>query len=659
MKKILLLLSTALLLSSCVSSKRVVQLEQPAAVRTDSVDVSSYLEKYGTYDGVYLDVKQSLDHYGTKGQGITAFGSWSFTDVIHRKYIVLNPDAQNLTTFSFNTSKNAVIGNVYMVVTRTDGSVSRYTLKDMIKETDSDGDLKYKFAYPQITKGCIIQEGFEITRSAPSSRPSLSHDLPFQFEYPCERYSFTYAYPDWWTIRMKQIAKNSSLPVEQKNDPEHHKSILSYTAKDIPALKREEYSPFHKEIAPYLEFMVTELNMASWSYEASKSWNDLVSTFRGYVVDRDGFLSSRVSRTTDEILKGVTDRRTMIDSVMSYIQRNIEIARDFEDRNFADILTDKKGNGYAITGLTHSMLKKAGFDPQYVMIHSADEGYFDPSYFSISQLTIPAVIVKVDTMKYVLLPYRKDMPFDIIPDFLQGQPSIVIDKKGTVEFSTIPDYGGASTSIHDEFDVSLTEEGSLSVREKTTLSGTASIVFRNLLKNMNEKERETFIKKRVTSDGLDASVTNYSITNEKEYKKPLIIAIDFTADNLATVTDREVIVQHAGLFSPTTLKDSPIETEERRNPIRIYYNEQFTKSIVFHYPQQWILATELAPRSVHNILGDLSSEYSVSPGSITATFRRNLFRSSQPKEKIGDLVSLLGKNSSVSPPTIIFKTAGN
>ncbi|MFZ4622360.1 MAG: hypothetical protein ACOYNS_17490 [Bacteroidota bacterium] len=659
MKKILLLLSAALLLSSCVSSKRVLQLEPPAAMRTDSIDVSAYMEKYGTYDGVILDTRQSIEHYGTKGQGFNMFGTWDFTDVIQRKYLILNPDAQNLTTFTFTASKNSVIGNVFMVVTRTDGTISRYSLKDMIKETDSDGDLRYKFVYPQITRGCIIQEGFEITRSAYSSRPLLSHDLPFQFAYPCEQFSFSYAYPDWWKISMKQIAKDTYLNVERKNDPEHHKNIISYSSKNIPATKREEYSPFTKEISKYLEFMVTEMNMVSWNYEASKNWTDLVSSFRGYVVDRDGFLSNRVSNTTDRILNGVTDRKMMIDSIVTFIQRTVDIARDYEDRNFADILTDKKGNPYAITGLAHSMLKKAGFDPKYVMVHSADEGYFDPSYLSISQCTIPAVVVKADTQQFVLLPYRKDLPYDIIPDYLQGQPAIVIDKKGSIEFVTIPDNGGASSSIQDDFDVVLSEEGVITVKERTTMNGTASIMFRSLLKNMNEKERDTFIKKRVISDGLDAAVSSFSILNEKEYKKPLIFDINFTVDNLATVTDREVIVQHAGLFSPTTLKDSPIETEQRRNPIRIYYNEQFTKSIVFHYPLQWKLSTELQPKSVHNILGDISSGFTVAPGVINASFRRNLFRSAQPKESIGGLVSLLGKNSSVALPTIIFKTSGN
>src|SRR5947209_4958135 len=102
-----LVLSSILL--SCSSSQRIAYLQVPSDSKVDTIDVAAYEKKYGKDDGVYLFHEESIEHSGT-----TAFldpgGTWDFHRVVRHKYIILNPDNQDLTTFELGVSKRAKIG---------------------------------------------------------------------------------------------------------------------------------------------------------------------------------------------------------------------------------------------------------------------------------------------------------------------------------------------------------------------------------------------------------------------------------------------------------------------------------------------------------------------------------------------------------------------
>lgn len=99
MKKSLFLIALLIVLSSCTTSKRLTHLTVPESspdkIMVAHVNVEEYESKYGQYDGVYLDVETVIEHSGGKG----IFSGWSFSRIIKRKFMVLNPDAQWLTSF--------------------------------------------------------------------------------------------------------------------------------------------------------------------------------------------------------------------------------------------------------------------------------------------------------------------------------------------------------------------------------------------------------------------------------------------------------------------------------------------------------------------------------------------------------------------------------
>jgi hypothetical protein len=472
---------------------------------------------------------------------------------------------------------------------------------------------------------------------------------------PCEHFLFQFAYPNWWNVVVKNSGSAPQAPVTYTVDIEKKKKVLTCELNHIPAYKKEEYKPYYKEVSSYLEFMVTEIEMAGVMYEGPKDWNAIVSRYKDYMLDRNGFLSTRVSSTTKSLIEGMIDPLQKIDTIVSYVQKNIKISDDDEDRNFADILVDKKGNPYAITGLVHSMLKKAGFTPQFVLVHSAEEGNCDDTYHNLSQFSIPAVIVPAGDRECVITPYRKDTRIDQIPEILQGQKALIFSEKNENKFRMIPDEGGAANHLTEHFDATISESGTVTIAEVDSLEGTGGYYLRSIIEKSPADERENFVKKYFAANGIDAVLDSYSFDNEKDYKLPFVIHIQYHSDNMVTFAGDEIIFQPAGIFSPTTIKESKIEIEERQNPIKIHFVENDSKLITLHFPEQWIISTTLAPMNISNTLGAISSRFVTGKGTLQATFWRSLLRVTQPKDKIDDLIALVGRDSKVTLPSIVFQ----
>ena len=134
-----------------------------------------------------------------------------------------------------------------------------------------------------------------------------------------------------------------------------------------------------------------------------------------------------------------------------------------------------------------------------------------------------------------------------------------------------------------------------------------------------------------------------------------MIRLNYTIDNLVTVTPEEVIFQTGGLFSPSTNNKWKVDTDERQLPIRIYNNEQLNKTITIKHPSNWTLSTELSAVDYKNTFGTIHGTYKATPGELNITQSRTLNRASEPKEKADDLLDVTGRKSRLYIPSLVFK----
>lgn len=654
---ILLLLLCPFLLTSCVTSQRISFLTYDTA-KSDSININEYEVKYKDYPGVILSTERTIEHTGT-GQNIMqwpAASGWEFHSIRKNKFLVLNPDKQEFTTFEFTVGKYAKINKFYLKMTSIDRTVKLFNLKDCKTETNSIGDITYKFVYPDVKKGNIIEEGIDFTYAAGPTYVPLQHDIDFQSLVPCEKYIFKYAFPDWWTIKIKKISADDTFNYNFTEDKDHNKKVLVYEANNIPPYSEESWSPYRKEISRYLEFMVTSFMMNNFKSTSASSWNYLGTYFKDHEMNRTGFLSSKVSDLTEDLIKDCKTEFEKLDKITTWIQQNIETDNYASDRNFASIISTKKGTSYGVVGLAQSMLSKAGLKTDYILIHSAEQGYFDWNYFNEQQVSIPGIRTIADNVEYISLPQYKYLPVSYVPDDLQGQAALRISNDSNAEIFYLNNKDIIKNLLTENIELNISNDGNIKVTEEKKFTGMFAFYLREKLSKLSDDKKDKFIKELIDYKFSDMTFGKCEIINSDNPRESLNIKLEYSINNLVTVTPEEIIFQASGLFIPFFPEGSEIDSTNRKNPIKIPYNVTSIKNINVNYPSVWKVQTPLKDIDFNNIFGNTTSKYQSGDGHINVTLELNLTKTNQPKEMAGELLKLIKSSPKISVPAIVFKS---
>lgn len=647
MRRSIILLFTALLVTSGVASaapKHGSRLAVPSlSIPAEEVDFTAYEKKYGDHDGVFLNNEYLLEHTN----------KYACYKVFIKKYMVLNPDNENLTTFELRTYGED-LSTLYLRITYPNREVKQFGYDDLHQEKTSENQITYKFVYPNVTKGTIIEEGYELTHTYHRQ----SHSINTQFSIPCEKYRFSYRFPSRWTIQTKKISDYQNVKV---NFTEEGKtSTILYSADNIPAYIEEPYAPSLVEQGKCFQFQVIQEMKTAVEWTAPLSWDEAVEGYVVYATKKGEIVGSKVAKTTNELIKGIEDPVERMDTIITYLQENIEPSSDKNDF-YHNILKKKKGNPLRITGLAQAMLLEAGIDAKYLLLHSVEQGYFDETYISSTQVSSPAVGVKLDNKTYVLFPYFK-IPVGYIPENFQDQKAVAIDigkggfysPKYLIEIWDVPVEIETNNRIEESTDLAIDEEGLIHVAEEKMFYGNLAINFRELFKNLKEDEQKKTVEKLLAYDEGVAELTSFEIVNLEEYKKPLKVKLEYKLDNLVTLLPDEIIFQTGGLFSPSSGATFKIDSKKRYNPIKIPYDEKVIKNITIHFPESWTPTTPLKDVSFSNRFGEIDGKYSVEKGKITVTQSRSLKRNRAQKEKIEELYEVAGPQSRLFIPSIVF-----
>ncbi len=649
-------LSLAAIVQSCLyPSGRSSQIERIGFLNIPSPDSTLTVEhaadwyesRYRGYDAVYLERRLTHEQVG-------GYTRWKHYEVSKQRHIVLNPEAEWATTFRVSVEDtDQTLDSVYLTVTTPGGKTSHFGKDDLLIEQTGGGVTVYRFVYPDVHKGSMIEEGY-IIRTKSGKRPLISeHFFAFQTRVPAEKVVYKYIRPHW-TVRFKRIGKDVPVPYDAEVDDETGARILEVQENDVAALAEEAWSPHHLENGSYLKFSMVERKKGRYIVTMPLDWSVL---FNGMRIDQNAYKDMRLNEIMSEIARTATmDATSDIDTISAinkWVQTNIELGK-CENCEWDEVLRQKRGDIMSILEITMGLLDYVDVQSNVVMIHPANHGYFDKWYLSYSELLPPGVAAYTGRDTLVLYPFIEDLPAGLLPPAWQERPAMYIDVEDSTTIGVSPRGAVDENTEEEEYDLTIDEDGLISVREKKFFRGISAYLMRSALREAKESEMEDFMSELLTYEEGNVELGEYTIENLDDYRQPLEITLNYTIDNLVTVTPEEVIFQTGGLFSPSSERKIKIETDERVNPIRIYADEEVIKRITINHPPEWKLETKLKPVEFNNQFGELNATYTSESGRFTAEQRRLLKKSSEPKEQIDDLMLITSRRSQLSIPTLIF-----
>ncbi len=669
MKKLLTIAMLAVLFCSCEQSKRISHLTVPDEVNKqrrefaplEPVNVDSVMAVYPGHDGVYLNMERTIEHAGNKDGNLATFlfgdrsTSWSYIDIKRYRYVVMNPEAAWLTQVEFYSKPH----KLYMIVINPDSTERHYGLANLKEEKNGD-EKSYRFIFPDIRRGSTIEVGREYTYAVKEHLPPLEYDIELQFEIPCEKLDFSFAYPDWWRMDFKNTGPYSTSEYDRREDTEARKIIISHSATDVPAILREPFCPYFNDVCKRLEFKVNWLSMGGGEIDLTTRWQDIAETVYEKAIKPTKKLKGKtdIANLAKELTEGEFSDYDKLKAIVSYVQDSLELTWSWGKADYHKIIKQKKGGYLQLTGLTYAMLQHLEIPSCMLMVHSADDGYFDETYVSYGEVPMPAVKVEINDDYYVIFPYIKGLPLNHTPQNFQGQQALAIDPKGVGTFWTVPPGNRADNTVEESYILTLGDDGVISVEETKTFSGSQAYYLRELLSELTDSEREKTVREFLTYSDGEVDLEAPRIESLDNPDEPLVLNLKYTISNLLTITPEEVIFHTGGLFSPISGNRYKFDPDYRQLPIAIYYDEQFNKKIDINFPAGWQITNELGNVSLENAFGAISGQYTASDGQLHIEQKLALNRSIEPKEQYPELLNLVGDPSLLHVPSIVFSTTG-
>lgn len=364
---------------------------------------------------------------------------------------------------------------------------------------------------------------------------------PFTLVFECEVVTPNTAFlPSWTPIKSYFLSiENSKLTITYPQDlgfkykEENFDGFsiiktddpgkVSFEAKNLPALKKEEYAPSLRKFTPILLLGLNKFHLEGVDGEAD-TWNAFGLWVYNNLLNGTDELSEETKATIKAHVGDETDPLKITQKVFEYVQNKTRyVSIQMGIGGWKPMLAkdvDKLGYGdcKALSNYTRALLNVVGVEAYYTII-----------YGDLYQRDINPDFVSMQGNHAVLcIPYQNELkwmectnqliPFDFQANFTDGRKALIIKSNG----GEIID-----TKVYSEKSNSQETTGNYSLNSDGKLIGSVSI------KSKGTQYDRKYELERSSKDELDKHYKNYfSTINNLQWKNPVFKnnkqAIEFT-----------------------------------------------------------------------------------------------------------------------------------
>ena len=283
-----------------------------------------------------------------------------------------------------------------------------------------------KFTIPNVKVGSVIEYSYrKVTYNFPNWQ--------FQRSIPTRISEYWAMFPDVYTFQKYMQGYITLTNVETKPLSYFQVKVIAnhYVATDVPAFKPEPFMTTEDDYVSKINFALSHIKHDTYTEERMGSWiklnEDLLkSESFGKVLDGSGFLKDKV----DIITAGITDPMAKVAAISDYVKQNVEYDGDEDWRAYPlkKVLDKKKGSSGDVNLLFGSMLQKAGFETDMVILSTRNHGFIRQEYPMTRQFNYVVCAVKVGEKTLFVDATEKYLPYDILPSRCLNGQGLVISK---------------------------------------------------------------------------------------------------------------------------------------------------------------------------------------------------------------------------------------
>ena len=461
-------------------------------------------------------------------------------------------------------------------------------------------DLK-KFSIPNVKVGTVIEYSYTIQSDLLVNFPNWQ----FQYEIPSMHSEYWAIIPEFFIMEKytQGYLSPSVFEATERTQSFYHETANHWIYINVPAFKPEPFMTSKKDYVTKINFALAYIDMPNRPpVEIMGTWDKLVSLLKnsdsfGNAISGSGFLNKIV----EPLIANLSSDEEKVKAIHNYVKSNIEWngQEDYVAGNLKSILENKTGSSGDINILLASMLEKAGFKPDMVLLSTREHGFIRMEYPMSRQMNYVVCRLILNNDFIFLDATEKFIPINTLPErCLNGQGLLVSEtNRGWVQLQT-----KVKTKTIYAANITISAQAEASGTITKTSDGYSAQELRRKHKKLG---LESFKNSEIHS--LKLAVNDWKLEDIDKEEKPVKEVFDVNIEELVTQSGDVVYIEPLlGL----QLKENPFKQDKREYPVDYGSAQEQLFIIKYSIPDEFVV--EELPQSIMYVLPDKSGRFTLS-----------------------------------------------
>ena len=287
-----------------------------------------------------------------------------------------------------------------------------------------------KFTLPAVKEGSVIEYSYTIN----SDLYTLFPNWEFQKSIPVAHSEYWAMIPEFFIYEkyMQGYIPVTNYEVVNKSKSTHTANAHHWVVKNAPAFKAEPYMTTEEDYISRINFALSHINFPGEPVqEIMGSWEKLnerllESESFGKAITASGFLKNQV----EAITAGITEPEQKVMAIHNYVKENIKWDgyNDYAAASLKKIMEVKKGTTGDVNILLASMLEKAGFTVDMVLLSTRDHGIVRREFPMSRQFNYVVCAVRLGDKTILLDATEPFLPMNVLPERCLNGAGLIISK---------------------------------------------------------------------------------------------------------------------------------------------------------------------------------------------------------------------------------------
>ncbi len=342
---------------------------------------------------------------------------------------------------------------------------------------------------------------------------------------------------------------------------------ISYTVKNIEAMKPEDYSPVLVNMSPKVLFASKKFTLEGVPGQV-EDWNDFGKWIYDDLLKGTNDLSAQTIAFVQNLVKEEKNTMDKAKKIYQYVQdksRYISVQvgiGGWKPFNASEVDRLSYGDCKGLTNYTMSLLKAANIESHYTVLYAGDNQRNMDQDFASMQGNHAILSIPTENDTLWLECTSQKAPFGFMGDFTDDRDVLVVTPDGG-KIQHTKKYATEENTQHLKGKYSISNTGDIDVKVNLHSKG-IQYNDKYMYETQTQRDLDTYYKKRWSYvNGI--SINNMQITNDKE-DITFIEDINFIANNYSKKAGDRMLVTLNALNRQTQIPD---RYRDRKFPLKI------------------------------------------------------------------------------------------